>query len=48
MKITKNVQIYWKGRRFVKELYTGKKITVRIEDKETEDTSIRRGVRQGC
>jgi hypothetical protein len=37
----------WKDWRFIKQLYIGQRVAVRIEEEETEETSIGRGVRQG-
>lgn len=38
----------WKDRRLIRELYKGQKVTVRVENEESEDVIIGRGVRQGC
>uniref|UniRef100_A0A8D8UAM4 Craniofacial development protein 2 n=1 Tax=Cacopsylla melanoneura TaxID=428564 RepID=A0A8D8UAM4_9HEMI len=48
MKILKDIQINWKDRRLIRELYKGQKVVVRVENEETEEVIIGRGVRQGC
>lgn len=48
MKVLKDIELDWKDRRLLRELYKGQKVVVRIENDETEDVIIGRGVRQGC
>uniref|UniRef100_A0A8D8VL57 Reverse transcriptase domain-containing protein n=1 Tax=Cacopsylla melanoneura TaxID=428564 RepID=A0A8D8VL57_9HEMI len=44
----KDAEIDWKDRRLIRELYKGQRVVVRIENDETEEILIGRGVRQGC
>uniref|UniRef100_A0A8D8WNZ2 Craniofacial development protein 2 n=1 Tax=Cacopsylla melanoneura TaxID=428564 RepID=A0A8D8WNZ2_9HEMI len=48
LKVLKDIDINWKDRRLIRELYKGQKVVVRVEDEETEEVVIGRGVRQGC
>ncbi|KAI5715694.1 hypothetical protein M8J77_020891 [Diaphorina citri] len=48
MKILKEIGLKWKDRRLIRELYKNQKVIVRLEDEETEEVIIGRGVRQGC
>lgn len=48
MKILKEIQLNWKDRRLIRELYKGQKVVVRVDNEETEEVIIGRGVRQGC
>ena len=48
MRILKNIGIDGKDLRLIETLYRKQRVAVRIEDKLTEWTKIKRGVRQGC
>jgi len=48
MEILKKLQIDWKDRRLIKELYMRQDAVIRIADGESEPSTIGRGVRQGC
>ena len=47
-RILKNIGIDGKDLRLIETLYRKQRMPVRIEDKLTEWTKIKRGVRQGC
>ncbi|KAI5746408.1 hypothetical protein M8J77_003278 [Diaphorina citri] len=48
LRVLKEIHLNWKDRRLIRELYKGQKVIVRIENEETEEITIGRGVRQGC
>ena len=48
MRILKNIGIDGKDLRLIEALYRKQRVAVRTEDKLTEWTKIKRGVRQGC
>ena len=48
MRILKNIGIDGKDLRLIETLYRKQRVAVRIEDKLTEWTKIKKGVRQGC
>uniref|UniRef100_A0A8D8TDU0 Craniofacial development protein 2 n=1 Tax=Cacopsylla melanoneura TaxID=428564 RepID=A0A8D8TDU0_9HEMI len=48
LRVLKDIELNWKDRRLIRELYKGQKVVVRIESEETEEITIGRGVRQGC
>ena len=48
MEILKKLQIGWKDRRLVQELYMHQEVVIRVADGDSEPGSIGRGVRQGC
>ncbi|KAI5738445.1 hypothetical protein M8J77_007179 [Diaphorina citri] len=48
LKVLKDIDLSWKDRRLIRELYKGQKVVVRVEEEETEEIIIGRGVRQGC
>ena len=48
MRILKSIEIDGKDLRLIETLYRKQRVAVRIEDKLTEWTEIKRGVRQGC
>ena len=48
MIILKNIKIGGTDLRLIETLYRKQRVTVRIEDKLTEWTKIKRGLRQGC
>uniref|UniRef100_A0A8D8R6E3 Craniofacial development protein 2 n=1 Tax=Cacopsylla melanoneura TaxID=428564 RepID=A0A8D8R6E3_9HEMI len=48
LRVLKEIELNWKDRRLIRELYKGQKVVVRVEDEETEEITIGRGVRQGC
>ena len=47
MEILKKLQVDWKDRRLVQELYMQQEVVIRVADGDSEPGSIRRGVRQG-
>ena len=48
MQILKQINVDWKDRRIISELYVGQEDIIRVGDKESEPEIIGRGVRQGC
>lgn len=48
LRVLKEIELNWKDRRLIRELYKGQKVVVRVEEEETEEITIGRGVRQGC
>ena len=48
MQVLKDLNLDWKDRRLIQELYTKQEAVVRIGNEETEAATIGRGVRQGC
>jgi hypothetical protein len=48
MEVLKSIQVDWRDRRMIKELYIGQEAVVRVADGESEPGIIGRGVRQGC
>ncbi|KAL1446126.1 hypothetical protein WDU94_014018 [Cyamophila willieti] len=48
LRVLKEIELNWKDRRLIRELYKGQKVVVRVENEETEEITIGRGVRQGC
>lgn len=48
MQILKDLQVDWKDRRLIKDLYMRQEAVVRLTSGETEPAGIGRGVRQGC
>lgn len=48
MLILKDLQVDWKDRRLIYDLYMRQKAVVRLKSGETEPAGIGRGVRQGC
>ena len=48
MKVLNDLNVDWKDRRLIQELYTKQEAVVRIGNEETAAATIGRGVRQGC
>lgn len=48
MEVLKFIQVDWRDRRMIKELYMRQEAVVRIADGESDPGIIGRGVRQGC
>jgi hypothetical protein len=48
MKLLKQLQVDWKDRRLIGDLYMRQQAVVRVADGESEPAVIGRGVRQGC
>ena len=48
MEVLKQLQVDWKDRRLIGDLYMRQQAIVRVADGESEPAVIGRGVRQGC
>jgi Reverse transcriptase (RNA-dependent DNA polymerase) len=48
MEVLKQIQVDWKDRRLISELYMRQQAVIRVADGESEPGVIGRGVRQGC
>ncbi|KAI5755358.1 hypothetical protein M8J77_016188 [Diaphorina citri] len=48
LRVLREIDLNWKDRRLIRQLYKGQKVVVRVEEEETEEIIIGRGVRQGC
>ena len=48
MEVLKQLQVDWKDRRLISDLYMRQQAVVRVGDGESEPAVIGRGVRQGC
>ncbi|KAI5743600.1 hypothetical protein M8J77_020048 [Diaphorina citri] len=48
LRVLREIDLNWKERRLIRQLYKGQKVVVRVEEEETEEIIIGRGVRQGC
>jgi hypothetical protein len=48
MEVLKQLQVDWRDRRLIKDLYMRQQAVVRVADGESEPGVIGRGVRQGC
>ena len=48
MEVLQLIQIDWRDRRLIKDLYIRQKAVVRIGGKDSDTIEIGRGVRQGC
>ena len=48
MEILKDLQVDWRDRRMIMELYMNQEAVIRVADGESEPGVIGRGVRQGC
>jgi len=48
MQILKGTDIHWRERRFISNLYMAQSVKVRLNQEETKNVKIERGVRQRC